>query len=88
MASCEKCWRDAGGNPGRYRQLIREREGNPCTPEEQAGEGAGICPKCNRKAIHQHCFVCMACGYKVFLRCEHNRTGNTKAQRNGEGVGG
>jgi len=30
MASCEKCWRDAGGNPDRYSQLILARTNPGC----------------------------------------------------------
>jgi hypothetical protein len=56
MPSCEKCWRDAGGNPLRYHLLLDQRD---CTPEEQAGEDAKICPKCKRKAIHQFSKICM-----------------------------
>jgi len=56
MASCEKCWRDAGGNPDRYAELVKQRR---CTPEEQAGPDAGACYVCGRKTMHQHCHVCM-----------------------------
>lgn len=65
MPTCEKCWRDAGGNPDRYRELLKERDdrGEKCTPEEQAGgEDAELCPSCGRKALHLWCNVCMACG--------------------------
>ena len=58
MPSCEKCWTDAGGNPDRYSRLIKEREDTPCTPEEQAGEYADVCPKCKRKTIHQYVKKC------------------------------
>jgi hypothetical protein len=64
MPSCEKCWSDAGGNPDRYGQLLVERRDNPCTPEQQAGVDALVCPKCGRVAVHQHCGVCMACGWE------------------------
>lgn len=37
MSACEKCWRDAGGSHERYLELLKEREANPCTPEQQAG---------------------------------------------------
>jgi hypothetical protein len=42
--ACEKCWGDAYlrmlSEPSKpqadhYRDLLKEREGNPCTPEEQ-----------------------------------------------------
>jgi len=56
MASCEKCWSDAGGNPDRYAELVKQRK---CTPEEQAGPDAGACYACGRKTMHQHCHVCM-----------------------------
>lgn len=43
---CEKCWRDAaarvmhmGGDQAiRYAEIIRERNTNPCTLEEQCGD--------------------------------------------------
>jgi hypothetical protein len=35
-------------------RLLKEREANPCTPEEQAGPDAGICEVCDRKTKHQH----------------------------------
>lgn len=38
MSACEKCWRDARGDPDRYRELLEQRKSNPCSPEEQAGE--------------------------------------------------
>ncbi len=56
MASCERCWREAGGNPALYQELIARRN---CTPEEQAGRGAGECPVCGRRTIHQYVHVCM-----------------------------
>lgn len=62
MASCEKCWADAAGNPELYRELFRTRN---CTPEEQAGVDATECPVCHRRAVHQHCHICMACGEEV-----------------------
>ena len=52
MSACEKCWRDAGGNHERYLELLKEREGNPCTPAEQAGDdydGAPYCSDCGAK---------------------------------------
>ena len=64
MASCEKCWNDAYGNPETYRQLIWERQDYPCSAEEQAGEDAKICNNCKRKTIHQYAKICMACGFK------------------------
>jgi len=72
MASCEKCWGDAylrthtdpmKSQAEHYSDLIKERKGNPCTPEQQAGEDATKCPKCNKIAVHQMIEVCMNCGY-------------------------
>lgn len=65
MASCEKCWEDAGGNPDKYSRLIKLRADNPCSPEDQAGEGAEKCPTCGKFAIHIYCHECMACHYKL-----------------------
>ncbi len=70
MASCEKCWSDSyrmtyGTGEDRvdkYTELIKERN---CTPEEQAGSTSGICPKCERKTIHQIISVCMNCGFDI-----------------------
>lgn len=71
MPSCEKCWGDAytrtHTNPRKsqaehYHDLIEERKDNPCTPEQQAGHDAEICPKCGKKAIHQIIKECMNCG--------------------------
>jgi len=39
-----------------YRRLV---ETNSCTPEEQAGPDAGVCPACQRKTLHQICHECM-----------------------------
>lgn len=47
MSACEKCWGDAyirsmlSGKPqvDCYYDLLEERKANPCTPEEQRGEG-------------------------------------------------
>jgi len=57
MASCERCWELSGGNPDRYRELLRV---NKCTPEQQAGQDAGVCSICHRKTLHQYVpDVCM-----------------------------
>lgn len=56
MASCEKCWRDSGSNPKEYARLVETRN---CTPEEQAGDAATICPGCERRTVHQYSRVCM-----------------------------
>jgi len=72
MPSCEKCWSDAFTRSRtdtskcqaeHYQDLINERKDNPCTPEEQAGMDAKICPKCKRRAIHQIIDICMNCGF-------------------------
>lgn len=67
MPACEKCWRDAGAEAfssqgdkvAIYHRLLDERR---CTPEEQAGEDAGQCGSCGRRAVHQYVGCCMACG--------------------------
>ena len=72
MARCEKCWKDAYNrnitNPKskaeHYANLIEERKENQCSPEEQAGYDAEICPKCDRKTIHQIIAQCIVCGYE------------------------
>ena len=46
MSACEKCWGDAylrmmtTGKPQSecYTKILEERESDPCTPEEQAGD--------------------------------------------------
>lgn len=57
MSACEKCWRQAGGNPDYYRELVKTRS---CTPEEQAGLAASVCPECKRQTLHQYTGECMA----------------------------
>jgi hypothetical protein len=55
MASCEKCWRDAGGDPKRYAELVDSRTGraDECTLEDQAGgHEAAECSGCHRKTVH------------------------------------
>lgn len=56
MSSCEKCWADAGGEPDRYRELLRDRTAKDvrCSAEEQAGPHALKCPACSRMTIHQY----------------------------------
>jgi hypothetical protein len=69
MPSCEKCWSDSRmasyseGNA--YSRILSERDaaGRVCTPEEQAGPDATECPKCERRTCHQHCGICMICGW-------------------------
>jgi len=72
MPSCEKCWHDAGGDAGKYLQILTERTeaGIGCTPEQQAGEEAGTCPKCNRRTMHQHAHVCTICGHRSNARLD------------------
>ncbi len=53
MSACEKCWADSRFASD-YNRLLKEREGNPCTPEEQAGPDARECPACKRMTLHQH----------------------------------
>ena len=55
MSSCEKCWQDAAGNVDDYVRLIKTRQ---CSPEEQAGPAAAICPDCNHRAVHQYTGQC------------------------------
>jgi len=65
MASCEKCWQDSDGDAIIYANLLHTRKYiNKCTPEEQAGELATLCPNCNRKTIHHWTGDCMVldCG--------------------------
>lgn len=69
MPSCQRCWRDASyiaisrctEKVEEYHRLIEERD---CTPEQQAGEEARKCPRCERMAIHEICGICMACDYE------------------------
>lgn len=73
MPSCEKCWSDSATernfgpsrdveDEGPYQRLVRERDaaGEGCTPEQQAGPDAAVCPRCQRKTVHQHAKVCTA----------------------------
>jgi len=68
VSVCEKCWSDAhSGFPycfvtDAYVRLIKEREGNPCTPEEQAGPYAKRCGACDRRTLHQYTSECMTPG--------------------------
>ena len=62
MSACEKCWRDAQGYGDpmmEYLRLIRERQ---CTPEEQAGPDATVCPHFQTRTRHQATGQCMRCG--------------------------
>ncbi|GIV43937.1 MAG: hypothetical protein KatS3mg035_1060 [Bacteroidia bacterium] len=73
MASCEKCWSDAYmrtlSDPMKsqyehYVDLIKERYNKPCNAEQQAGDYAVLCPKCNRYTVHQFAHKCVICGYE------------------------
>lgn len=66
MSSCEKCWADST-SAAHYHSLLKEREPNPCTPEEQAGPDAGECPACKRRTLHQYTAHPM-CGCPPALR--------------------
>ena len=71
MAACEKCWKDAYtlsrikgiSQASCYQELLAKRADNPCTPEQQAGEDALVCPSCGRKTIHQYANYCTNCFY-------------------------
>ena len=67
MPTCEKCWRDSGGDYQRYTEMIVMRP--VCSPEDQAGgDAASVCPDCGRKAVHVHCKICMACGKPIVCK--------------------
>jgi hypothetical protein len=65
MPCCEKCWSDSQvpyAKHDAYSKLVHERNatGHRCTPEQQAGRDAGMCPHCKRYSMHQHVRgVCM-----------------------------
>jgi hypothetical protein len=70
MATCEKCWKDAQDRafnnqeknvPEHYHDLIGERYNSPCSAEEQAGDNASFCNRCERLTIHQHTHKCVLC---------------------------
>ena len=55
-----KCWSDSRGcddSLDEYHRLLKSRT---CTPEEQAGPDAAVCPATGRKVHHQHTGECMA----------------------------
>lgn len=62
MTACEKCWRDAGGIPAVYAELMEDRKLKPCTPEQQAGPDASFCWRCGRRTAHQLTHECMVPG--------------------------
>ena len=57
MSACEKCWGDAvlrSYGSGRsqvecYQDLLRERESNPCSPRDQAGQFWDEEKQCDRR---------------------------------------
>ena len=69
MVSCERCLemaQIAAHESGleqieEYRRLVLI---NDCTPEQQAGRYATLCPKCEAKTVHQYTHQCIACGWK------------------------
>jgi len=71
MSGCEKCWRDAHGDPyesvtSRYHELLAIRN---CTPEEQAGPDAAPCVECGGRMVrHQWTGECMADGAHGFVK--------------------
>lgn len=54
MSSCEKCWADSTAQGIPYHRLLLMRKDQPCSPEEQAGHDAKVCPRCQRRTIHQY----------------------------------
>jgi len=81
MASCEKCWSDAHRGDqfsvaDEYLRLVKEREENPCTPEQQAGDEAEQCPSCDRATVQPvYVKVCMACGWRTAPFPGHSKEG-------------
>lgn len=73
MSACEKCWREAHRGEqfsvaDEYARLIDERRAHPCTPEEQAGPEAKVCPHCGTRTVHQYTDECMQCHARVPLQ--------------------
>jgi len=67
MPSCERCWSDsrhADDSQAEYQRLLDERD---CTPEQQAGPDAAVCPTCDRSTVHQYAHVCMVCGFRLVV---------------------
>ena len=56
MTACERCWSQSGGDSERYAELVKT---NDCTPEQEAGRHAGLCPECERYTLHQYVKICM-----------------------------
>lgn len=66
MSACEKCWRDSRREDN-YAEVLASRAENPCTPEEQAGPDATVCPACGKRTAHQITGQCMdvACNHRA-----------------------
>lgn len=70
---CEKCWNDAFkksqeshlSQPEWYSILMQQRNNNPCTPEQQAGVDAKLCPVCKKRTIHPYTKMCMNPNCKI-----------------------
>lgn len=71
MATCERCWEMAHSvsrtsntmdQADVYRELLLK---NDCTPEQQAGRAAVVCPTCKTRTVHQHTHQCVACGFST-----------------------
>jgi hypothetical protein len=54
MSSCEKCWIDQQVMGIPYAEMVKIRQDHPCTPEQQAGPCADVCPVCKRMTLHQY----------------------------------
>ncbi len=71
MPMCEKCWSDAHDTVGNvaenYCRMMKRMgvEGHRCTPEQQAGPDATVCPTCGIRSVHQCCHVCVVCGWSA-----------------------
>lgn len=66
MSCCQKCWSDSSGRAERYGVLVeqRDKDGETCTPQEQAGTEAFMCKSCLRKTAHEITGECMMCGFE------------------------
>jgi hypothetical protein len=86
MPACEKCWRDSAMNryDDGYERLLKERNANPCTPEEQAGgQYADRCVPCGRQTVHMYAKVCMACGRPAYSEELLAMTGHSATEPEG-----
>lgn len=67
MASCERCWsasyvdayHSGESQADAYQKMVAAHN---CSPEDQAGPAAKVCPACDRQTVHQYAYVCMSCG--------------------------